>query len=312
MQWFNKNNSQAWTAIRSSGDNTYIAQVTRRANQKPLVNVLEIEPTNILSMLNAKATKQSALKAMVQKYKLKNARCTFVLDMNDYQLLQVDKPNVPAEEQKQAVSWTLKDMIDYPVEQATIDVIEIPTDPDNQGRQAYVYAMAAKNQTIAELSNTLIQAGMNLQAIDAKVMAQRNIASLLEQPNRGLAMLSLSRTGGLLTFTSGGELFHARRIEIEEERTASAFEKISLELQRSLDNFERLFPFIAINKLIVAPFAEREDFCEHLRNNFYLPVEQFDLADLFDFTSTEAQIDLNLQASLLPVLGAALREEATA
>lgn len=312
MQWFNKRESQAWTAIRTTSDKTYIAQVTKRVDAKPLVNFIQIEPSNILTPRQGPASKQSALKALVQKYKLKTARCSFVLDASDYQLMQVDKPNVPDNEQTQAIRWKLKDMIDYPVEQATIDVIDIPGDPNYAGRQPYVYAFAAKNKTIADLSNLLLQAGVNLQAIDAKVMAQRNIASLLEQADRGLAMISFNHSGGLLTFTAGGELFHARRIDIEEERTESAFEKISLELQRSLDNFERTFPFIAINKLVVAPFAEREEFCEHLRNYFYLPVEHFDLTDVFEFKNAESLADLGLQASLLPVLGAALREEVAA
>ncbi len=303
MQWFKQKNSKAWTAIRSTDDNISIATLTKRHNAKPLVNIAEIEDGNLQN--------QQTLKALTSKYQLKKARCTLLLDFIDYQLLQIEKPNVPLTELKQAASWKLKDMIDYPVEQATMDMINIPPDPANANRQQYIYAVSAKNQLIGELSNHLIQGGVNLQAIDVRVMAQRNIASLLEQKDRGLAMLSFNHSGGLLTFTSDGELFHARRIEIEGERNKTAFETITLELQRSLDHFESQFSFITINKLIMAPFELRDAFCEHLRNYIRLPVESFELSDIFDFDSHIELGDLSRQASLLPVLGAALREEAT-
>jgi MSHA biogenesis protein MshI len=304
VRWFSKNNSQAWTAIRSSSEHTCIAQVVRRANAKPLVNLAQMAAGSIRTAASAKS--------IASQYQLKKARCSFVLDFDDYQLLQVEKPNVPATEQKQAVRWKLKDMIDYPVEQATVDVIEIPPDPNNANRQPFVYAFAAKNQLIGELSNMLLESGVNLQAIDARVNAQRNIASLIEQANRGLAMVSFSRRAVLLTFTSGGELYHARLIELDLDRSDSAFERIALELQRSLDNFERQYPHVAINKLYVAPFAEREMFCQQLRESFYIPVETFELGDLFEFGKGVNLDDLALQGHMFSALGGALRQEVAA
>ena len=304
MKLFKQKNNNAWTAIRCTDENISIASITRRSNTKPLVNIAEVEYGNLQD--------PQSIKTISNKYRLKKARCSFILDFSDYQLLQVEKPNVPLSELKQATSWKIKDLIDYPVEQATIDVIDIPPDPANAKRQQYVFAVTAKNQKIGELSNQLTQAGMNLKAIDARVMAQRNIASLLEQENRGLAMLSFNHSGGLLTFTCGGELYHARRIEIDSERNKTAFETIGLELQRSLDHFDSQFPYIAINKLMLAPFELRDAFCEHLSNYINLPVATFELSDIFDFDSDIELGDLVRQASLLPVLGAALREEATA
>ncbi len=116
----------------------------------------------------------------------------------------------------------------------------------------------------------------------------------------------------MLTFTAGGELFHARRIDCDGEHNASSMERIALELQRSLDNFERQFPYVAINRMLIAPFAGREVFCENLRNYLYMPVELFELQDIFDFDENVRLGDLGQQASLLPALGAALREEVSA
>lgn len=303
MPWVKQKTSSAWTAIRCTDDYISIASVSKHAEAKPRISFAETLPSH--------GKNQLTLNTLSKKYKLNKARCSLVLGYSRCQLLQIEKPNVPADELKQAVRWKLKDMIDYPVEQATVDVIDIPPDPMNAKRQQYVYAVSADNSHIGEESNQLIQAGINLQAIDARVMAQRNIAHLLEVENRGLAMLSFNHAGGLLTFTSGGELYHARRIDIDGERNHKAFETITLELQRSLDHFDSQFSYITINKLVLAPFELRDAFCEYLRNHLNLPVETFELGDIFEIDSHVALGDLAMQANLLPVLGAALREEAT-
>ena len=305
MQWFKQQHQQAWTAIRTSGDVTTLAQVMRRVGEKPLVNLALIE--------EGSAREAKHAQTLAKKYKLKHARCTFVLDSKDYQLLQVESPNVPEQERKEALRWKLKDMVDFPVEQATVDYLKIPQDPAYPNKQDYVYAVAAKNELIGQLCNVFSDADINLKAIDVRVATQRNIAALLEEKDRGLAMLSFGRNGGLLTFTSGGELYHTRFIEIEEDRSATAaHERIALELQRSLDNFDRQFPFITVNKLWVAPCDEREALMQHLKTALYTQVASFELSDIFEFAAGVEVDGPAAQAALLHTLGAALREEATA
>ncbi|EUJ09826.1 hypothetical protein Meth11DRAFT_0630 [Methylophilaceae bacterium 11] len=304
MQWFKQQKQQAWTAIRTTGEVTTIVQVMRRTGEKPLVNFAHIEPSN------ARETKDAI--ALAKKYKLKHARCSFVLNAKDYQLLQVESPNVPEQERKEALRWKIKDMVDYPVEQATLDYMKIPQDPAYPNKQDYVYAMVAKNVLVSQLYNTFADADIHLQAIDVRVAAQRNIAALLEEKDRGLAMLSFGRDGGLLTFTSGGELYHTRFIEIEEERSAGAYERIALELQRSLDNFDRQFPFITVNKLLVAPCEDRDALLQHLKSALYTQVASFELEDVVDFASGVAVDGLTKQALVLHTIGAALREEVAA
>lgn len=304
MQWFKQQDTHSWTAIRATHDHACIAQVVRDANKKPFVKMAQIEQIDI--------SQAASLKALVKKYRLKKATCSLVLDTSDYQLLQVEKPSVPEDEQRAAVRWKLKDMIDYPVEQATIDLMAIPADPAYPNRQAYLYAIAAKNTLIAQQSNRFIDATVNLKAIDTQVTAQRNIAALLEHENRGVALLSFNHLGGLLTFTSGGELYHARFIEVEEDRAQGALERIALELQRSLDHFDRQFPFITLTQLLVAPFDERDAFVQHLKTALYIHVDSFELTDIFDFANPTDVGSLQSQASLFPALGAALRQEASA
>ena len=51
-----------------------------------------------------------------------------MLDDADYQMQLVEAPSVPREEMRSAVRWKLKDLLDYPVDAATIDVADVPTD----------------------------------------------------------------------------------------------------------------------------------------------------------------------------------------
>jgi MSHA biogenesis protein MshI len=307
MRLFSKKKSPGWFALRSSESGTCVAHVVN-SGAKPIVEFSAIQQENL--------NNDSAVKSMAANLSMENLHCSLLLSQNEYQLFYIEKPNVPANELKQAISWKLKDMIDYPVDQATIDVFEIPADPNNANRQSYVYAVAAKNSVIGGYMTRLIDfADTALEVIDIPELAQRNVAAYLEQEGRGLAMLSINSHGGLLTFTSGGELYQSRRIEIDtkqmqddnSELKSSVFERLSLEIQRSLDNFERQFPYIAISRLILAPFMEREDFYDYLKAYLYIPIDRFDLSDVFEFKDQSSLGDLSMQASLLPVLGAALR-----
>lgn len=300
---FNKKQQQKndWLAVRMTDERIYLAQTHFDAQDKPVVDFIHIEQLD--------DNRGETVMSLAKKHQLKSKQCNLVLDATQYQLLQVQKPNVPQDEQRDAVRWAIKELLDYPVEEATVDFLEIPVDPASPNRQTSLYTVSVKNDFIQEMANLLIDSGVDLKAVDVQIAAQRNISSLLESQGRGVAMLSFNSAGVLLTFTAEAELYHARFIEIEGERTANAFERIALELQRSLDHFERQYPYVAAMKLLIAPFEGRDAFVEHLKTAIYQPIETFELMDVFEFSDEVALPDLSLQASLLPVLGASLRAE---
>jgi MSHA biogenesis protein MshI len=157
-------------------------------------------------------------------------------------------------------------------------------------------------------------------AIDVPEMAQRNIARLYEEPGRGLAMLSFGAHGGLLTFTSGGELYMARQTDVSlVHLTASSesireqlLERLVLELQRSLDHFDRQFSSVTLSRLLLAPLPVELGVLEYLAGNLSLPVQTFDLGDVLDFPGAPELRDVERQNFRMHMLGAALREEAAA
>lgn len=247
-------------------------------------------------------------------------RLTTPLAAGDYQLLSVDAPNVPADEMKTAIRWRLKDMLDFPVNDATIDVLDIPVETNAAARpQRTMFAVAARNSVVAARQKLFSGVKLALSAIDIPEMAQRNIAALLEAEGRGLAMLSFGEEGGLLTVTYAGELYLARRIDVplanlmdaDHDRRNQTFDRVALELQRSLDNFERQFSFISVSRLVLGP-SEIVGLEDYLSSNLYMPVESLDLALLFDLERAPELSDRGAQQRFLLALGAALRNEGVA
>jgi MSHA biogenesis protein MshI len=131
-------------------------------------------------------------------------------------------------------------------------------------------------------------------------------------------MLSFGVDGGLLTVTFNGELYLTRRIDVTLEQLLvpdhdakhASFDKITLELQRSLDHFDRQFHFISVAKLVLAPTGAT-GLEEYLSSNLYTPVETMDLANVFDLSRVPDLAPAAQQQRFFMALGAALRHEET-
>lgn len=256
-----------------------------------------------------------ALKRLTRPHGLHRCCVTTLLPAEQYQLLSLEAPNVPKAEIKEAVRWQIKDLIDYPVEKATLDVIEVPA---AGGRQASLFVAAAKNEAIERLMRSFASAGAGLAAIDIYEMAQRNIAALCEERDRGLAMLSFDQAAGYLTFTYNGELTMSRRIEtgaaalLDPARRTPLFERIGLELQRSTDGFERQFSHIPLTRLLIAPSPFAAALRDFLADYLALPIDILDLAQVMDISAIDALASSEGQALYFATVGAALRSASAA
>ena len=257
-----------------------------------------------------------ALRRARRELHLDRLRCSTLLSARQYQLQLLDAPpSVPEAEMKSAVRWRLKDFLDYPVELATVDVVAIPVDKSPAGRGRPVYAVSARNQDIEACMKTFATAKIQLSVIDVAEMAQRNLAVLFETDHRALAMLSFSDEGGLLTFSARGELYLSRRIEISLDQLTDAlpemrdqlFERIALELQRSLDHFDRQFSQVPLARLLLAPLPEELGLAAYLAGNLSAPVESVNLGDVLDFHEVPELRERAEQMLRWQTLGTALR-----
>ncbi|MBZ0105778.1 MAG: agglutinin biogenesis protein MshI [Sulfuricella denitrificans] len=294
--------------MQHTPDGVCLAHVRRVTDSKPLVTMCAFSRES--------AADAPALDKLVKEYGLGSYRSSFLLNPGDYQMLVVEAPNVPAAELRTAVRWRIKDMLDFSVDDATVDVLEIPADKNAQSRKRSLYTVAARNDVIRKCMTDFDAAKLPVNVIDIPELAQRNIASLLEDKDRGLALLSFDENGGLLTFTFDGELYSSRHIDVplaqlnqsDSEQRQRHYDRITLELQRSMDSFERQFSFITINKLVLAPLPPEVNLEAYLASNLYLPVSTLDMDEIFDFSTAPGAGPVQRMQCFL-TLGAALRTE---
>lgn len=251
---------------------------------------------------------------LAKELRLARYQCATLLRPGEYQLLQLEAPNVPPEELKGALRWRLKDMLDYPVDEATLDMLEIPVDGESSGRARNLYAVAARNDVVQACIKRFDDARILLSVIDIQETAQRNIGALYEEQERGLALLHAGEEACLLTVNYRQELLLARRIEVgvrqfgaSESSRAEAFERVVLELQRTLDLLDRQFPYVSIAKLMVAPLPEEAGLVAHLRENLGVRVEPIDLSESLAFEGKGGP-DAAAQWRLFHLFGASLRQ----
>lgn len=298
---------EGWMALISRGQRLDIAHVIIPSTGRPQIQAFE--------SFAVAADEPDALLRLCQARELKRFRSTTLLAQSDYRILQVESPAVPSEERLQALRWRLKDAVDFSVDTAALGIADIPSEG---GRQANVFAIAAPVEVIGGHMGRFQQAKMPLAAIDVPEMAVRNVAALFEEANRGLAFLMLNEDESLLVITYHGELCLSRRIEMsalavspdDQERRLQMRERLALELQRTLDNFDRQFGFISVSRLVVATEKDSAGLTAALAENLYIPVLAMDLGEVADFAAVPELQQPERQAQGVLAIGAALRTAA--
>ena len=280
----------------------------REPGRKPLVLLAE--------SVEKGASDAATLIALKKPMRLDRYRCTALLTHGKYQLIQTDAGDGAPDEACEVARWKLKDQVEFPVDAAAIGLLPIPSD----GRAPQVFAALSPESTVAPLIQAFQAAKVPLTAIDLPEMSQRNLAALFEEEGRGLATLIFDDDEGLLTFTVNGELLVVRHVEItarqlmaaDTKRRGMLFERIALDVQRSLDNFDRGYSSISLAHLLVAPIPGVDGFLDHLRTNLTVPVVALDLPGVLDLGGVPALLDPLRQFQCLRAIGAALRDEPVA
>jgi len=181
-----------------------------------------------------------------------------VLDPVDYQLLLVESPDVLPAEMKAAVRWRLKDSLDFPLDEAVVDVFNIP-EPARRTGSKMMYAIAAKSAAIAKQTALLQPRSPRFDVIDIPELALRNLASHLPEAADGLIFLWLKPASAQLLVIKGKTLYLARDVQFSAQRSADSpdagadLQAIALELQRSMDYFESHHEQAPLRNLVIAP-----------------------------------------------------------
>lgn len=296
----NSRDENTWTAVVFDSQAVHVARVGQTPGARPVLQAWDSYPRQGGDL--------DVLKRLKGAGRLGPGRCTLLLPRGQYQLQQIEAPEVPAAEMRDAVRWKMKDAVDFPIENAGIDVLP----PVAAGRANQIYAVAASRAVLQSWVQLFQAAKAPLDAIDVPELAQRNIAALFEEADRGLALLAFDAGGGQLTFTYGGELYFSRHIDALPVAAGSAAatglrERALLDVQRTLDNVDRGYSGIPIARLLVSPPPGVPDVVDYLRENLYQPVETLDLGQRIDLGGSPTLADPLTQGPALLAIGAALR-----
>lgn len=169
---------------------------------------------------------------------------------------------MPAEELKQAVSWRIADMLDYPVDQAVVDYYPMPKS-NRANAPAMLEVVACNSQLTQSLSQLCKQAELRLKVIDIQETALRNLAALLPENEQGVAVLYLNQHSGHIIIQKNAEIYLSRKIDHgyahltgdlqqdDQEQLQAELNNLALEIQRSLDYVENFYDIPPIKTLAV-------------------------------------------------------------
>ena len=304
--WKKKRQSGWRVGITPGERETALAIVRQRHGANPLLKhcgihpIVEVKPEHILT-------------ALIQGAELARVPVSGVISADDYQLVQVEAPDVPAAELRAAVRWKLRDVVNFPVEETTVDVFDLPTSP-RRTETNMVFAVAARNVAVQKVIELIAQRARGFDVIDIPELCLRNLSALLPQNDKGVALLALSEGFAQLVITRKGVLYLARRIELlkrddidfnNDESVDIDAAALALEVQRSIDYYESHFDQPPIQDLVLAPSEPRtRALAQTLKNETSLSIEVFEVERYFEVAHG---IEIDTRWPGLIALGAALR-----
>ena len=292
-----------------------LATVQRVAGARPRVTRCEFIP------LPRQADPGLTLRNLMLQAGQQRTNYRLVLNPDEYQLHLVESPDVPDTELREAVRWRIRDLIDFPVDEAAIDVFDMPQQAGT-GREVgrMMNVVVARLPLIAQKAALINRSGGELDVIDVPDLVLRNLLALTPSDATGAALLYVESGFSQILITSESTLYLSRRIFIgqqeltalagrneQEEDFRQAASGLALELLRSLEYYEAHFSRPPVEALYIAPMGAADSALHrHLAKSLGVKVSGLDLNEILDIPGGLAP---ELQARSLMALGAALRQD---
>src|SRR5262245_39996958 len=119
----NRSHANQWRIGVLPGESqTAVAVVRARKDGKPFLKQCSTHAT-------AEGGAEGPLVSITRERSMARVPVSAVVRTEDYQLVQVEAPEVLPAEMRAAVRWRLKDAIDFDIDAAVFDVFEIPDPP---------------------------------------------------------------------------------------------------------------------------------------------------------------------------------------
>lgn len=251
----------------------------------------------------------------LKKSSVRGKNAILVLSPDEYKLLQVQTPELPEASLKSAYVRLAAEMAGYSPETVTGDYYDRPLMDKSQG---YAVVALSENAFIRSRMLEMKNSGVRLAGIGIPEIGLRNVSSRLEAPGQGVVTVTFGATCSIMTLTAEGNLCHSHTLDLTAGEAAMinsgspgierVVDKFVLDIQRSLDVFERQFSMINLQKLMIGPVKNQEQVTSCLQENLYIGVGSFSLADILDISGVDMLSDHSNQMRFLPLIGSLVGE----
>jgi MSHA biogenesis protein MshI len=249
---FSRSKKESQIGVEFQHDGVAVAQV--RTGQNSPGDIIRSE----FVAAAGQEAQVEALKDWVHDHKLQKTPCICLVANDDCDIYQVERPEVEDSEMIQAVTWKIKDMINYDVTNAVVDSYPMPV--SNKHKEQQVGVVAAREAVISSYVESIKATALELNTLDVHELVRSNLEVVQHSAEQSLALLTLTAGNGLLSVYHNTDLYVSRefpigidQLELASSEDESTFDALLLEIQRSVDYFESFYGIGAVTSLRVFP-----------------------------------------------------------
>ena len=242
-----------------------------------------------------------------------HSHSTLLLHSGHYRIVPMDAPRVPPEERRAAVRYQAQELLDFAIEDSTIDCLDVPSAMPGQV-PTRVFVVAGMKGEITRWMHLYRSARLALRAVDIPEMALRNL-SVMAAGEAAHIYLHVGLNSSRLVIVWQRELCAFRQFELSsrllhqasDADIESRVEQLALDVQRTADAFGRQFHGADLSALWVSSVTRLDAVAQALGGLQSLPVKRLVIEDWVDWDGPGPPCDFSSATDHTLALGAALR-----
>ncbi|MBU0455680.1 MAG: hypothetical protein ABIH77_05775 [Pseudomonadota bacterium] len=249
---------------------------------------------------------KDSLNRLVEQYSLFDMDCNIVLPPDFYRLFLLKKPNVPEAEYKSAMRWQVKEMIEFPLEDAVVDIFYPAPEIKHYSHELFV--VVAQNSFLVTRAKLLKECHLNPVSVDIREFSIRNLVNVFGNPKETTLVLDMHEKHCLIVFVKEEQVYFSRRVNagLDSLRNTANQSNLYLEIKRSLAYYQAELKQLKPEKLLFTPKAQDNKLLlENLANELEFHFEMMDL-NLLD---KQQKMPMEKQEKCFSVCGGIFRKE---
>lgn len=171
----------------------------------------------------------------------------------DCALALIDELGAPEAEAEQALRWKMAERVDFDMSQAALEIQRAPGAEEGGLQKPSWWAAAMPEACLREQLLVLDALGARCDTVECAAFAQSGLAAMGWDQQKARALVCVGERHAALSFTANGSLLFHKRLEwsareLAEDSPAS-WDRLELDLVRSLDYFERRLSSVAVGEV---------------------------------------------------------------